>query len=315
LSTYLITGGAGFIGSHTVESLARDGHTVRVLDNFRAGKRENLRAVAGPVDLREGDIRDRAAVSEAMRGVEFVIHLAALVSVTASVEDPPETLAVNIDGTLNVLTAAYEAGVRRVVLASSSAVYGDGAVPARETQTLMPLSPYAVSKLALEGLAKSFQHNRGLETVCLRYFNVFGPRQTADSPYSGVIAVFADRILAGAPVTIYGDGRQTRDFIFVEDVVRANRMACTAADAAGGVMNIGTGRGRTLRELHRELASLVGGRIELRFAAARPGDIYHSRCDASRARKLLGFAPQTDFRTGLERTLAERRAAGEAAAA
>jgi UDP-glucose 4-epimerase len=315
LSNFLVTGGAGFIGSHTVEELAREGHTVRVLDNLSGGSRANLRAADGSIDFREGDIRDRAAVQEAVRGVEYVIHLAALVSVTASVENPPETLAVNIDGTLNVLTAAREAGVRRVVLASSSAVYGDGTVPAREDQTLRPLSPYAVSKLALEGLARSFQHNHGLETVCLRYFNVFGPRQTADSPYSGVIAVFADRILAGQPVTVYGDGKQTRDFIFVEDVVRANILACTAAAAAGAVMNIGTGRGRDLRELHRVLESVAGGGKGIQYAPPRPGDIYHSRCDPSRAWRLLSFRPQADFRAGLERTLAWRRAEGKTAGA
>jgi nucleoside-diphosphate-sugar epimerase len=304
LSKFLITGGAGFIGSHTVEALAADGHAVRVLDNFQTGRRKNLRAVAGKIDLRKGDIRDRQDVRAAMRGVDYVIHLAALVSVTESVENPQPTLAVNIDGTLNVLSAARAAGVRRVVLASSCAVYGDGPIPARETQAPQPMSPYAVSKLALEGLARSFHHAHGLETVCLRYFNVFGPRQAADSPYSGVIAIFVDRILAGQAVTIYGDGGQTRDFIFVGDVARANQLACTAKAAAGQVINLGTGRGRSLKELHALLSSLAGGRSAPQYAAARTGDIYHSRGDSARARKLLGFQPQTDFRAGLEKTLA-----------
>jgi nucleoside-diphosphate-sugar epimerase len=313
--TYLVTGGAGFIGSHTAEALAADGCAVRVLDNFHTGRRKNLRAVAGKIDLRKGDICDRRDVRDAMRGVDYVIHLAALVSVTESVENPQATLAVNIDGTLNVLSAARAAGVRRVVLASSCAVYGDGPVPARETQAPQPLSPYAVSKLALEGLAQSFFYTHGLETVCLRYFNVYGPRQAADSPYSGVIAIFVDRILAGQTVTIYGDGGQTRDFIYVDDVARANVLACTAAAAAGQVVNLGTGRGRNLKELHALLRSLAGGRSAPQFAAARAGDIYHSRCDAARARKLLGFQPQTDFRAGLEKTLAGRRTEPEAVSA
>ncbi len=312
-STFLLTGGAGFIGSHLAEALAAEGHSVRILDNFTSGRKENLQSVAGRVTILEGDVRDAQAVREAMRGVDFVLHLAALVSVTASVLKPDDTLAVNVNGTLNVLKAAKEAGVRRVVLSSSCAVYGEGRVPAKEDQPLMPLSPYAASKMAAEGLAEAFGHSYNLPVVRLRYFNVYGPRQTSDSPYSGVIAVFIDRLIASQPATIFGDGGQTRDFIYVGDVVRANLLACRKEAAVGRAINIGTGRGRTLRELHSALAALSGKRIPPQYADPRPGDIYHSRCDASRARSLLGFRPQTDFRKGLKQTLAWQRKAIETA--
>jgi UDP-glucose 4-epimerase len=314
-SAYLVTGGAGFIGSHIVEALVAKGHPVRILDNFHTGRRENLRSVADRVTVVEGDVRDFRAVREAARGADFILHLAALVSPAQSVLQPDDTLAVNITGTLNVLKVAVEAGARRVVLSSSCAVYGDGRIPAREDQPLMPLSPYAASKLAAEGLAIAFHHSYGLPAVCLRYFNVYGPRQTADSPYSGVIAIFTRRLLQGQPVTIYGDGRQTRDFIYVGDVVRANRLACRKKAAIGRVMNIGTGRGQSLRELHAVLASLCGSRPAPEHAEPRPGDIYHSRCDPSRARRLLGFRPQTGFRRGLEKTLAWQRGESEGAGA
>jgi nucleoside-diphosphate-sugar epimerase len=303
LSTYLITGGAGFIGSHLAETLVREGHTVRILDNFRTGNRRNLAGIRGKVEIRKGDIRDRRAVQSAMRGVEYVLHHAAMVSPAESVERPEETLDVNLGGTLKVLQAARRAQVRRVVMASSCAVYGAGRIPAREDQAPMPLSPYAVSKLAGETLAISFFHCYGLPVTCLRYFNVFGPRQDPGSPYSGVIAVFAARAKSGQGATIYGDGRQTRDFIYVADVVRANLLACRSEKAAGQVLNIGTGRGRSLLNLHSELAALSGAPIPLTFLPARAGDIYHSRCDPSRARKLLDFRPQTEFRAGLAETL------------
>jgi UDP-glucose 4-epimerase len=303
LSTFLITGGAGFIGSHLAENLVRDGHTVRILDNFSTGKRKNLAGLRGKVDIRKGDIRDRREVQSAMRGVEYVLHHAAMVSVAESVERPEDTLDVNVTGTLNVLQAAKRAKVRRLVMASSCAVYGAGRLPAKEDQAPQALSPYAASKLAGESLAVSFFHSYGFPVVCLRYFNVFGPRQDPSSPYSGVIAIFASRVISGGGVTVYGDGKQTRDFIYVADVVRANRMACETERAAGQVLNIGTGRGRSLLMLHAELASLCGARIPLTFTAARPGDIYQSHCDPSRARRLLSFRPQTDFRAGLAETL------------
>lgn len=303
LSTYLITGGAGFIGSHLAENLVHDGHTVRILDNFSTGKRKNLAALRGKVEICKGDIRDRRAVQSAMRGVEYVLHHAAMVSVAESVERPEDTLDVNVTGTLNVLQAARRAKVRRLVMASSCAVYGAGRLPAKEDQAPQALSPYAASKLAGESLAVSFFYSYGFPVVCLRYFNVFGPRQDPASPYSGVIAIFASRAISGGGVTVYGDGRQTRDFIYIADVVRANRLACEMECAAGQVMNIGTGHGRSLIQLHSELSSLCGVRIPLTLAAPRSGDIYHSRCDPSRARRLLGFRAQTEFRAGLADTL------------
>ena len=307
MSKFLITGGAGFIGSHLAESLIGPGHAVRILDNFSTGRKENLSAVSGKVEMIEGDIRDRNAVRTAVAGMDFVLHQAALVSVTQSVENPEETLAVNVGGTLNVFQAAREARVRKVVLASSCAVYGAGPIPAREDQPLMPLSPYAASKLSDEALAAAFTHSYGLPCVCLRYFNVFGPRQDFHSPYSGVIAIFIDRAVAGMPVTIFGDGRQTRDFIYVGDVVRANLLACGSDGADGRAVNIGTGRGRSLLELSSELGALCGARMKLEFSAPRAGDIRHSRCAPGRARSLLGFRPQMDFRTGLEATLRWQR--------
>jgi UDP-glucose 4-epimerase len=307
LAKFLITGGAGFIGSHLAESLVGRGDAVRILDNFSTGRRENLAAVSGKVEVLEGDIRDRNAVRAAADGVDFVLHQAALVSVTQSVEHPEETLAVNVAGTLNVLQAAREARVRKVVLASSCAVYGAGRIPAREDQPPMPLSPYAASKQACESFAAAYTASFQLPCVCLRYFNVFGPRQDFHSPYSGVIAIFIARLAAGEPVTVYGDGRQTRDFIFVGDVARANLLACESDRADGQALNIGTGRGRSLLELAAELGALCGARPQLKFSPPRTGDIRHSRCAPARARALLKFSPRTDFRAGLEATLRWQR--------
>jgi UDP-glucose 4-epimerase len=307
LNKYLITGGAGFIGSHIAETLVERGHSVRILDNFSTGRKENLSAVSGRVEILEGDIRDGNSVRKAVAGMDFVFHEAALVSVSQSVENPEETLAVNVGGTLNVLQAAREAGVHKVVLASSCAVYGAGSIPAREEQPTIPLSPYAASKLAGEAFAQSYFSSFRLPCVCLRYFNVFGPRQDFHSPYSGVIAIFIAHAAAGAPVTIYGDGRQTRDFIYVGDVVRANLLACESDRADGRALNIGTGRGRSLLELRSELETLTGARMKLEMSDPRTGDIRHSRCAPNRARALLGFTPRTDFRTGLEATLRWQR--------
>jgi len=303
LANYLITGGAGFIGSHLAEALVLAGHTVRIFDNFRTGRRGNLAGIRGKAEILKGDVRDRRAVQAAVRGMDYIFHQAALVSVAESVEHPEETLDVNVNGTLNILQAARRAKVRRVVMASSCAVYGAGAVPARETQAPMPLSPYAVSKLAGETLCLSFYYSYGLPVTCLRYFNVFGPRQDPHSPYSGVIAIFSSHVVTGKPVTIYGDGRQTRDFIFVADIVRANLAACESERAAGQAMNVGSGRGRSLLELRSELVSLRAAPLPVQYAAARPGDIYHSRSDPSLAKRLTGFQARTDFRSGLASTL------------
>jgi UDP-glucose 4-epimerase len=302
LTSYLITGGAGFIGSHLTETLVREGNHVRVLDNFHSGKRSNLETSPG-VDVREADIRDLDAVRSAAEGMDYILHLAALVSVVESVQNPDETLAVNVQGTWNVLLAAREAHVRRIVLSSSCAVYGDGPVPSRETQSARPLSPYAASKLADEALALSMAASYQLPVVCLRYFNVFGPRQDPSSPYSGAIAIFTSRFVQQQPVTIFGDGRQTRDFIYVEDIVRANQWACACSLAVGGAWNIGTGRGRSVLELVQTLSSLYETRTETRHAPARPGEIYHSRCDPAAA-KRLGYQAGVDFRDGLRKTVA-----------
>ncbi len=304
MTRYLITGGAGFIGSHLVHALAAQGAQVRVLDNFSTGRRENLQAVEGQVEIVEGDIRNLAIVQHAMRGVDYVLHQAARVSVVESLADPHTTHAVNLSGTLNVLMEARAAGVQRVVLASSSAVYGDGPVPAREEQTLLPLSPYAVTKLACEAYARTFTSALGLETVALRYFNVYGPRQDPTSEYSGVIARFAEALLGGKSATIYGDGEQTRDFVFVDDVVRANLLACRAADAAGRAVNIGTGIGRTVRELLELMVQQAGVLAEVSFEPVRSGEIRHSCCDPDQARDWIGFRAQVGLPEGLGQTLA-----------
>ena len=304
MTRYLITGGAGFIGSHLAQTLAAQGAQVRILDNFSTGRRENLQTVESQVEILEGDIRDIALVQRTMQGVDYVLHQAARVSVVESLEDPQTTHAVNLSGTLNVLLEARAAAVQRVVMASSSAVYGDGAVPASEEQTLLPLSPYAVSKLAGEAYARTFTTAFGVETVALRYFNVYGPRQDPTSEYSGVIARFAEALLAGAPVTIYGDGEQTRDFIFVDDVVRANLLACRAVDAPGRAVNVGTGVRRTVRDLLQLMAQQAGVLPEVRFVPARPGEIRHSCCVPDQARDWIGFRAQVSLSEGLQQTLA-----------
>jgi len=304
MTRYLITGGAGFIGSHLAQTLAAQGAQVRVLDNLSTGRRENLQPVESHVEIIEGDIRDLAQVHRAMQGVDFVLHQAARVSVVESLEDPQTTHAVNLSGTLNVLLEARASGVQRVVTASSSAVYGEGAVPAREEQTLLPLSPYAVTKLAGEVYARTFTTAFGVETVALRYFNVYGPRQDPTSEYSGVIARFAEALLGATTITIYGDGEQTRDFVFVDDVVRANLLACRAADAPGRAVNVGTGVGRTVRELLELMAQQAGVLPEVRFAPARPGEIRHSCCDPDQARDWIGFRAQVSLSEGLRQTVA-----------
>jgi len=303
MTRYLITGGAGFIGSHLAETLTAQGAQVRVLDNFSSGRRENLRAVEKEIEIVEGDIRDRTVVQRAMRGVDYVLHQAARVSVVESFQDPEQTHAVNLSGTLNVMLEGRAAGVKRMILASSSAVYGDGPVPAREEQGLQPLSPYAVTKLAGEAYARTFTEGFGLEAVALRYFNVYGPRQDPTSEYSGVIARFAEALLGDMPATIYGDGAQTRDFVFVADVVRANLLACRAGAAPGRAVNVGTGVGRTVRELLELLAHVAGVLPEVRFAEARAGEIRHSCCNPDQARDWLGFRAQVGLAEGLKSTL------------
>jgi len=305
----LITGGAGFIGSHLVRGWLAEGARVRVLDNFLTGRRENLADVQGQPGLTiiEGDIRDAATVETAMRGVRWVQHQAAMPSVPRSVAEPHLSLSIGVAGTLNILEAARRHGVERVVYASSSSIYGDTPVlPKTESMVPGPLSPYAVSKLAGEQLCRVWTHLHGLPTVALRYFNVFGPRQDPGSPYSAVIPRFATAALAGDPPVIYGDGDQTRDFTFIDNVVLANRLACTAAEPAWGrAMNIAGGRRISLLDLCEKIAVLCGRPgLQPRNEAPRPGDVRHSLADVALAEELLGARTVVDLDEGLARTVA-----------
>jgi UDP-glucose 4-epimerase len=298
----LVTGGAGFIGSHIVDALVARGDTVVVLDDLSTGRRANLAAVAGDVRLDVGSVADLDAVRRAAEGCEVVFHMAAVASVQRTVEAPIDTSAVNLGGTLNVLEAARAAGARRVVFAGSAAAYGDNpALPLRESETPRPLSPYAIEKLASEQYMRVWSQLYGLETVTLRFFNVFGPRQDPSSPYSGVISIFVDRLMAGRPAAIYGDGRQTRDFVYVADVVRANLLAASVPEANGRTFNVARGEETTVRELYDTLRRIVGRGPEPVFAEPRAGDIRHSRADIGAARQSLGFAPEHTVEEGLRR--------------
>ena len=309
-ATYLVTGGAGFIGSHIVHTLVGRGERVRVLDNFSTGRRDNLEAVAQRIELVEGDVREPSVVAAAAHGVDFVLHEAAQPSVAESVADPQSANEVNVRGTLNVLLAARDAGAKRFVLASSCAVYGnDPELPKRETMLPCPTSPYAVTKLAGEAYCAVFTKEYGLPTVCLRYFNVFGPRQDPHSEYSAVIAKFIHAGLRGEPLTIFGDGTQSRDFVYVANVVEANLLACQAPAAVGQVINLGSGETFSLLDLVGWLRRLLGTeKLEVTHKPPRPGDIQHSSSDIGRARELLGFNPTVDFGAGLENTIAYFRA-------
>ncbi len=301
----LVTGGAGFIGSHLVEALAAEGRSVRVLDDLSTGRAENLTSAAAPVDLRRGDVRDREAVAAAVSGCDLVYHLAAQVSVPASVERPQESHDVNLQGTLNVLTAARAAGVRRVVLASSAAVYGDRAVPpTREDAPLEPCSPYAVQKLASEHYLGVFHRLYGLEGVALRFFNVYGPRQDPSSPYSGVISIFVSRLRAGVAPTVFGDGGQTRDFVYVEDIVAGLVHAGRATTAPGAVYNLGTGERTSLLDLLQALQKSIGCNLVPRFAPPRAGDVRESCADISRACRDLEYRPRVRLAEGIARLVA-----------
>lgn len=303
----LVTGGAGFIGSHLVDALVARGDRVVVLDDLSTGRRENLADPLrrGGVDLRVGSVADRAAVRDAVAGCEVVFHLAAVASVQRTIEAPLETGAVNLGGTLEVLEAARATGVRRVVFAGSAAVYGDTtALPVAETAAPRPLSPYAVEKLAAEHYVRVWGPLYGLETVTLRYFNVFGPRQDPSSPYSGVISIFADRLRRGRTATIYGDGHQTRDFVYVADVVRANLLAAAVPAADGRVFNVARGEETTIRALFDHLRDLVGSDAEPEYAPARAGDIRRSLADITEARSVLGYTPRVPVAEGLARLVA-----------
>jgi UDP-glucose 4-epimerase len=301
---HLVTGGAGFIGSHIVEALVAAGDPVRVLDNFATGRRENLAQVMNRIELVEADVRDDAAVSRAMQGVTWVFHQAALPSVPRSVKDPKGTHEANATGTLNVLIAAHQARVKRVVYASSSSVYGDAPeLPKREDMPPRPRSPYAVSKLAGEQYCQAFWHSYGLETVCLRYFNVFGPRQDPNSQYAAAIPQFIVSLLNGRQVRVYGDGRQTRDFTFVANVVQANLLAAAAPKAAGAICNVAGGAQTSVLELVSALAELTGEEAILVHEPPRPGDIRDSLADLRASRQILGYQVTTPLRDGLRETV------------
>ena len=301
----LVTGGGGFIGSHLAEHLLEQGHRVFILDNFATGRRSSVAALAGEVELIEGDIQSYERVNKAAAGCEVVFHLAALPSVPRSIQDPLTSNATNVIGTLNVLLAARDHGVRRVVLASSSSVYGSsaGTAPKQESKPAVPISPYATAKLAGEGYARSFFGVYGLETVALRYFNVFGPRQDPTSQYAAVIPNFITALMAGQRPVIFGDGEQSRDFTYVANIVEANMLAMNAPGIAGKVYNIACGERVTLNHLVRELCDLIGSDVETAYAAPRAGDIRHSLADLSLARSELGYEPTVLLREGLERTI------------
>jgi nucleoside-diphosphate-sugar epimerase len=301
----LVTGGAGFIGGHIAERLCLDGYTVRVLDNFSTGHRRNLRAPADDVELIEGDIQSYERVHTAIRGCEYVFHQAALPSVPRSIQDPLTSNASNVIGTLNVLSAARDSGVRRVIYASSSSVYGSSpTLPKHEDLLPAPISPYAVSKLAGEGYCRSFFEVYGLETVALRYFNVFGPRQDPLSHYAAVIPRFITACLVGQAPTIFGDGEQSRDFTYVGNVVEANLLAMEAERAVGKVYNVACGERVTVNRLLEELQALTGQEIEARHEPPSPGDIRHSLADVTRAERELGYSPRTNLNEGLRLSLA-----------
>jgi UDP-glucose 4-epimerase len=310
---WLVTGGAGFIGSHLVHRLVQDGQPVRVIDNLSTGDSEKLDAVRDQIEFIEGDIRDAAAVRAAMRGATVVLHHAAQPSVPRSVEDPAGTYAVNLDGTRMLLDAARNAGTRRFVLASTSAIYGDEpTTPKSEALMPRPISPYASSKLAAEHLCAVYHRCYGLECVALRYFNVFGPRQDPDSAYAAVIPRMIDRLQRGALPIIYGDGEQTRDFIYVGDVVEANLRAAVAEVEPGGVFNIASGRPTSLNQMLRVLAAEFGVEPIAEHQPERAGDIRHSLADPSRAAAELGFTARTSLAEGLGMMLSDSRMVGAA---
>ncbi|WP_394833492.1 SDR family oxidoreductase [Pendulispora rubella] len=305
----LVTGGAGFIGSHIVEHLVRSGHRARVYDNFSAGKRENLRHIPeDKLEIIEADVRDSPRLEYTMAGCDVVFHQAAIVSVPYSVDHPQETHDVNLQGTMNVLFAAKRQGVKRIVFAGSAAVYGeDPELPKRESMREDPISPYGVEKLASELYLRTYARLHGVESVTLRYFNVFGPRQDPKSPYSGVISVLVDRALRGETPTLFGDGNQSRDFVFVRDVAQANLLAATVPGVGGRVYNVGRGQRTTLLELVAMLGRTVGRGITPEHQPPRAGDIRDSLADISRARTELGFDPKVSVEEGLRELVAYTR--------
>jgi UDP-N-acetylglucosamine/UDP-N-acetylgalactosamine 4-epimerase len=301
MASYLVTGGAGFIGSHLVEELLHRGQKVRVLDNFSTGKRENLHGLMDQIELIEGDIRSYHIVREAVQGIDFVLHQGALPSVPRSINDPITTNEVNVGGTLNVLDASKDAGVKRVVYASSSSVYGpDPELPVREDMTPQPVSPYAVAKLTGEKYCHVFSRVYGLETVALRYFNIFGPRQDPNTQYSAFIPKFVVGIMNGQSLTIDGDGEQAKDFTYVSNVVEANLLALEAEGVSGEVFNVGCGQSTSVNEVVGHIRQISNSQGEISYGPSRTGDVPRSLADISRAREKLGYSPQVLLREGLE---------------
>jgi len=309
MAFYLVTGGAGFIGSNAVEELLRRQEKVRVLDNFSTGKRDNLGAFMDQIELIEGDLRDFQVAREAVEGMDYILHLGALPSVARSVKDPIASNETNVCATVNLLTAAKGTSVKRIVFTSSSSVYGDTPVlPKVEDITPHPRSPYAVSKLAGEYYCRVFTLVYGLETVILRYFNIFGPRQDPTSQYAAVIPLFIRTMMKGENPIIYGDGWQSRDFTFVANAVSALLLAAKVPQAAGGIFNIACGERHSLRELIERLNVILGTKIEPKYAESRLGDVKHSLADISQARKILGYEPIVNFERGLKQTVEWNRA-------
>jgi UDP-glucose 4-epimerase len=313
---YVLTGGAGFIGSSVVDELVRRGDSVVVLDDLSAGKEDNISEVRNKISFIKGSINDIEAVRRSMQEADYVIHLAARTSVPRSVKDPLETNRINIEGTLNVLLAARDSRVKRVVLAASSSAYGETpTLPKVESMPPEPISPYGVTKYVSELYAQVFGRVYGLQSVSLRFFNVFGPRQDPGSPYSGVLSKFCTAFLEGTEPVVFGDGEQTRDFTYIENVVQATLQACTAPGASGKVINVGTGSRISLNETLELLRQLSGSRLEAKYEPAREGDIRDSQADITLGRELLGYQPTVDFAEGLRRTFAWYQEAAAKAAA
>jgi len=304
MDKYLVTGGAGFIGSNIAEALVKRGYAVKVIDNLLTGKRENISSFLDKIEFIEGDIRDYDVCKRALEGVDFVLHQAALPSVPRSIEDPLLTTEINIKGTLNILLASREAKVKGFVFASSSSVYGDDPnLPKKEDTVGNPLSPYAISKLAGEKYCRVFSQIFGLSTVCLRYFNIFGPRQDPSSQYAAVVPNFITRMLKGESPTIFGDGEQSRDFTYVSNVVEANILASKAQGVSGEVFNIACGERTTVNSLASKLNEILKTEISPSYDEPRPGDVRHSFADISEARKMLKYESLVPFGKGLEETI------------
>lgn len=304
MSLYLVTGGAGFIGSNICDELVRRGLETRIFDNLSTGKEENIKHLEGSVQFVKGDLRNIDDLKSAVKGVDTIFHLAAIPSVIRSVQDPVTSNSANIDGTLNLLVAARDAGVRRVIFAGSSSAYGDTVEKSKyEDMKPSPLSPYAISKVTGEYYCKVFSNLYGIETVVLRYFNVFGPRQDPSSPYSGVISIFVKKMKSGESPIIYGNGEQSRDFTFIKNVVNANLLAAEKEGISGNIINIACAGRITVNKLVEELNAILGTDIKPQYAEPRPGDILHSLADISKAERLLGYKPEVHFREGLEKTV------------